>query len=251
MGVGLISSARRRTAVATDPYFSSTVLLLSCDGVAGSKTFTDESAKLRGNATAGGDAQVTTGGPKFGSGSGRFDGNSDYLAYADSADFEFGSGDFTVETWALFDSTFIANNDQVLIGKWDTNGQRDWMLRYDGAAATNALSFYISTAGTATVTLLTSAWTPTAAQWYHIAVDRSGSTWRLYVDGVMLVKATSSSTIFNSTAQLRCGIIYNSSSGAVSGDLRGNLDEIRITKGVARYASDAGYTVPISAYPRS
>jgi hypothetical protein len=34
-------------------------------------------------------------------------------------------------------------------------------------------------------------------------------------------------------------------------DLNGWLDEIRITKGVARYASDSGYTVPTAAFPRS
>ncbi len=33
--------------------------------------------------------------------------------------------------------------------------------------------------------------------------------------------------------------------------LIGWLDELRITKGVARYASDGGFTVPTAAFPRS
>ena len=31
----------------------------------------------------------------------------------------------------------------------------------------------------------------------------------------------------------------------------GNMDEIRITKGLARYASDSGYTVATQSFPRS
>ena len=33
--------------------------------------------------------------------------------------------------------------------------------------------------------------------------------------------------------------------------LTGWIDELRITKGVARYDSDSGFTVPTAAFPRS
>lgn len=33
-------------------------------------------------------------------------------------------------------------------------------------------------------------------------------------------------------------------------DMNGWLDEVRITKGVARYSLDSGFAVPTAAYPR-
>ncbi len=50
---------------------------------------------------------------------------------------------------------------------------------------------------------------------------------------------------FNSAGTLNIGMI-GSSFG-----FDGWIDELRITKGVARYASDSGFAVPTSAYPRS
>jgi hypothetical protein len=38
---------------------------------------------------------------------------------------------------------------------------------------------------------------------------------------------------------------------STSGPFLGNIDEVRITKGAARYASNSGFTVPTAAYPRS
>jgi hypothetical protein len=70
---------------------------------------------------------------------------------------------------------------------------------------------------------------------------------RLYKDGVMLASATPpNSAIFNSPQVLGIG-----ATSAGGGALDGWIDELRITKGVARYASDSGYTVPTAAFPRS
>lgn len=236
-------------AAATDPNFASTVLLLSGDGTNGSTTFTDLSHAARGNATAVNDAQVVTAIKKFGTGSIRFDGTLDRLSFPDSADWAFGSGDFTIEAWALFDTAFIEAN-QCLISQWATGGgNRSWTLQYQGGLATNALQFAGSSAGTGSDVSLSFNWTPTADVFYHIAVDRNANTWRLYIDGTMVAKATSSITLFNSTTILRIGDI---DSGSVETSyMKGNLDEVRITKGVARYASDSGYTVPTAAFPRS
>lgn len=88
----------------------------------------------------------------------------------------------------------------------------------------------------------------TTGVWYHVAADKDATgKIRLYVDGVMLGSATpANSAIFNSTAGL--GIGAQGANGNV--DMAGWLDEVRITKGVARYASDSGFTVPTAAYPR-
>jgi Concanavalin A-like lectin/glucanases superfamily len=84
---------------------------------------------------------------------------------------------------------------------------------------------------------------------YHVAVDKDATgKIRIYVDGVMYGSSTpANSAFFSSTAPLTIGA--QSSSGLV--DMDGWLDDVRITKGVARYASDGGFTVPTSAFPRS
>ena len=231
----------------TDTYFTSTVLLLSCDGANGSTTFTDESHAARGNAGVNNDAQVVTAIKKFGTGSLRCDGGIDNITFADSADWNF-TGDFTVELWGYFDATYI-ENAQALISQYDTTGnQRSWLFDYLGSAATNILRFVISSNGSSASVLLSANWTPTADTWYHLAVDRSGNTWRMYIDGVCVASVSSASALFNSTSGLRMGAVF---SGSLTEYLKGNLDEIRVTKGVARYATDTNFSVPTTAFPRS
>lgn len=242
--VGLTGAA----VTGTDPNISSVGLLLSGDGTNGSTTFTDESPAAHGSPTVNGNTQVSTTNPKFGTGSIQFDGSGDNLQYANHADWLFGSGAFTVELWVRFDTASIEVT-QALIDLWTTSGnQRCWTLQYNGGAATNTLQFAGSSGGSSADLSISSNWTPTADQWYHIAVDRSGNVFRLYIDGAMVATTTTAFTLHSSISDLRIGNIFSISSTAF---LDGNLDEIRITKGVARYASDGGFTVPTAAYPRS
>ena len=82
-------------------------------------------------------------------------------------------------------------------------------------------------------------WSPTANTWYHIAVTRSGTTVRQFVDGVQLgSNVTSSASFANGPIQIGSG-------GA--GALNGYIDDLRITRGYARYT--ANFTPPTSAFP--
>ncbi|TIT84704.1 MAG: LamG domain-containing protein, partial [Mesorhizobium sp.] len=83
--------------------------------------------------------------------------------------------------------------------------------------------------------------------WHAIAVDKDSSgKIRLYVDGSVFASATpADSTIFNSTGALEIG------RALATAVYDGWIDELRITKGVARYASDSGYTPATSAFPRA
>ena len=123
------------------------------------------------------------------------------------------------------------------------------MFRYDGGSATNRLAFYYSTNGVNTVSVLRSAWTPTADTWYHIAVDCDGSGQiRIYLDGAVVASAARSAALVNNGTSLYVG---QEQSGGGSSRFRGHLDEMRITKGVARYGSGSGFTPPTAAFPRS
>jgi hypothetical protein len=236
----------RYAAPATDPSFSSVKLLLSGDGTNGSTTFTDESSAARGNATSTGLGTVDTSLKKFGTGSIRFSGSTGSVQFADHADWTLGAGDFTIEMWASFDTTWIESTSSLISHYSTTSNQRGWDCQYRGGDATNNLSFVASSTGTSASFIVQGNWTPTADTFYHVVFERSGTTFRIYVGGTMLAKATNSLTIFDSTSALNLG---NAGSGGEA--LKGNLDEVRVTIGVARYNSDGGYTVPTAAFPRS
>lgn len=226
----------------TDPYWTSTVLLLSGDGPNGSTTFTDESFKARGNASVQGGTQVNTTLKKFGSGAIDPNGIGEWLSFSDSPDFDFGSGDFTVETWFAHDST----ESDHLISKWTTTGDQ---LSFALVVNSGSVQFFWSTTGANSVNVSTGAVTITLGTFYHVAFSRVGNTGYILFDGIIRNTVDMTGvTIFDSTALLRIG-----ANGVGGGDFNGQIDEVRITKGVGRYSGSvsSSYTVPTAAFPRS
>jgi hypothetical protein len=215
--------------------------LIGANGTDGATSTADESSVGR-TLTFNGNAQLDTAQKKFGSASLLFDGTGDYLTATDSADWDFGAGQFTVETHVRFASGFGIN--EAFLGQWgDTTAQQTWYLFLNG----NSLTFrFYDTGGTTRDVSV--GWAPTVDTWYHLAVDRDSSNkFRIYRDGVMVASATYTQTMQNGTGLLGIGRIP----GFSAFDLNGWLDEIRVTKGVARYASDSGFTAPTTEYPRS
>ena len=103
--------------------------------------------------------------------------------------------------------------------------------------------------GSGGYTWMTGTWAISAGTWYHVAVDFDGTKYRLYVDGTMVASTTSTLSIANSPAALSVG--YYDNSGSQSWQVQSAyVDEVRVTSGVARYASDSGFTPPTSAFPR-
>ncbi len=228
--------------------FQATVLLLGFDGADGATTTSDESFKARGAATAfAGNAQLDTAQFKFGTASLLLDGNGDRVDFADSADWVL-TGDFTIEAWVRFNSLV---GFQTIVSQWDQSGSdKAWLFDFPGSA-NNVLRFGYSTNG-ANNTFIQPAWTPSANTWYHVAVDRSGSTVRLYAGtsgiGATLGSDTFSGSTTDAAEGVRIGSIFNN---ADINFFNGWIDELRITNGAAAYASDSGYPVPTAAFPRS
>jgi hypothetical protein len=215
-------------------------LLLGFEGSDASTTFTDESSAAKGNGTVSGNAQVDTAQFKFGSASGLFDGTTDRITFPDSGDWHLGTANFTVELWVRFNS--LTNAIQQIVGVWETSPNLSWVLRRNTG---DTIIFAVSTTGADNFIDVTVAWTPTLATWYHICVDYDGTKYRLYRDGSMIASSTTARNIFNASAELAI------SSTIASRSVDGWIDELRITPGVARYASDGGFSVPTAAYPRS
>ena len=229
--------------VASDPDFSSVVMLLSLDGTDGQTTTTDDS---NSNHTMffSNEAKLSTDQKIFGTASLRTDGIGDRLNASNSTDFNFGSGKFTIEGRFRFPA--IQTGFRQLIGHYRSGTvKREWAIAYDGTV--NEFQFWMSLTGSAGILRLASGFTASTNTWYTVAVDKdASSTYRMYIDGDMEVSATESETLFTSSENFTVGA--QDFGGAAT-----NLfaDEIRVTKGVARYASDSGYTVATEAFPRS
>ena len=214
------------------PVDSLTHLLLHCDGADASTTFTDSSSQAH-SVTAQGNAQVDTAQQKFGTGSALFDGTGDYLSIPDSNSWNLGTGDFTIEMFfrinakvasgAIFESG-LATIDGIRISP--TDGVDRWEIIINGASQVIAQVLNDN-------------------QWYHMALTRSSGTCRLFVDGTQVGSS------FSNTADVTSGTT-GVSIGANSVDLgpslffNGWLDEIRVSKGIARYT--ANFTAPEFAF---
>lgn len=242
-GVGRYSAAfaapispfsNTQAEITFDPYYANVVSLLHFDGADGSTTFTDQTGKTW---TAAGNAQIDTAQSQFGGASGLFDGAGDYISTPNHADWDFGSGDFTIECFVRRNSAALGH----VVGKWSTSN-RGWVIfiKADGNAQfsySTTGSNFIDAVGTIPIPLST---------WVHVAAVRSGATVTVYVGGVQaVVHNIGASTIFNSTRVLEVGL--ENSIGYAPFD--GWLDELRITKGVARYVTD--FTPPVAAFPNS
>jgi len=226
-----------------DPYWEDVVLLLHCDGTNGSTTFTDSSNSAK-TVTAGGNAQITTTNPKFGTGAMLSDGTGDYATVPSSDDFTFGTGDFTFEAWIRF-PTGIFTGSAATYGRtlFDCRpGAVNGPYMSGGLGTNRIFGTYIGTSGAGIVALYSTT-VLDYDTWYHVAITRSGTTARLFIDGTIEDTETSSLNI----TQTGIFLAYNHFLSSTA--WLGSIDEVRITKGVARYTSD--FTPPTDAFPDS
>ena len=218
----------------SDPNFSSVSLLLHCDGTNASTTFPDNSPSPK-TVTAFGNAQVSTAQSKFGGASALFDGSGDYLQLATDTAFSF-SADFTVEFWVRQSSAPTQTFPFILERGTGPENAGTWGVLIDNSTATKScLFFYGGPRAYINIGTLT------FDTWHFMAVSRSGSTLKTFVDG----SETSSVTVtadLTVSATLRVG-----SSGFATNSFKGYIDDLRITKGVARYTSS--FTPPTDAFP--
>jgi hypothetical protein len=175
-----------------------------------------------------GDAQIDTTTKKYGTGSMEFDGTGDYLMAVHSPDQNMGGGNWTGECWVYV----TTKNNSVFFAK----GPNVWeyFFGYDGATLKMFYGGGSSTSLTDNITLNT---------WTHVALVRNGSTITAYVNGSSVGSATYTGT-YTSTNNLGIGgAIPLLSSGFV---MKGYIDDLRITKGIARYTSN--FTAPTKAF---
>lgn len=216
-----------------DPLFSNVSLLLHFDGANGSTTFTDSSASPKTVARSG-DAQISTAQSVFGGSSGLFDGTGDYLTLGGESDFAFGTGDFTIEFF------FYSNSLSSLKGLYDSRPNSVVSGAYPTIYTDGTTLRYFVSGG-----VRISGGTLTTGVWRHVAVCRASGTTRMFLDGTQVgSNYTDSTNYINGASRPVIGALGDS---LAAGPYNGYIDELRVTKGVARYT--AGFTPPAAPFP--
>jgi hypothetical protein len=165
-----------------------------------------------------GGAKLSTLQQKFGTASLALNGTSDYLTVGSSVDFNYSTGDFTIEGWfytnalsgtqCLFDQRAAATEVAIMV---DMNASGVVRLYVNG-------SYVISSNNTVSATT-----------WTHVAISRTSGITTMFIAGTA---QTTTYTDTNSypTRPVAIGAYYGGSSF-----FNGYIDEFRISKGVSRY----------------
>jgi hypothetical protein len=235
----------------SDPDFDSVSLLLHGDGNNGSTTFIDSSNNSH-TVTANGDAEISTTQSKFGGASMYFDGSGDYLSIPDSDQFEIGSGDFTFEAWIYLTGYSAAYQGQYYVAEIickDSGSTGRGFTFYVLGTSTSWTNLRVGLFSSNTNLLVTSATTSfNLNTWYHVAGVRNGTSLRLYKNGVDVGGGTNATTVQNTTTAVTVGSenpYFIATGNAYY--FPGYIDDLRITKGVARYTSN--FTPPTAPLP--
>jgi hypothetical protein len=219
-----------------DIYYPSCSLLCHFDSLNSAGRFIDNSIN-NFTITSSGDAQLSDSQYEFGGASAYFDGTGDYLTIPSNTALDFGTGSFTIEFWAYFNAL---SSSRMLTERWTTGNANSWQLYWRSTGT--SLTFLV---GSSTVVLQDPSGSRiTTNQWYHVAVARSGSTNRMFIDGTQVASATNSSSLSNSLP-----FVIGTQISTGTNNFNGYIDEFRITKGFARYT--ASFTPPTSAFPNS
>jgi len=200
--------------VANDIYFKYVSLLLP----GASTTFVDDSSTNNFAVTINGDTKPNNFNPYTpGYYSNYFDGTGDYLSTPANSAFVFGTGDFTIEAWIY--RTASGATFQAIITNWSTG----WFFGFNNGI----------------LTLLKSGGTPVISDsvpsplnsWNHCCVSRSGSTVRLFVDGVLKSTVTDANDFSGNNT------IYIGITDGTNHAFTGYISNLRVVKGTAVYTS--------------
>jgi hypothetical protein len=227
IGTGAYSTQSAVVTPTADPFYSSVSLLLPMDGTGAG--FVDLSPTPK-TITASGNATQSTVQSKFGGKSLALDGSS-AIRIANNSAFGFGTGDFTIEFFLYYTGgngyVFFTNMNNgsgsyVSYGL-NTGTKRPWVWN-DGNVVVGGTNV-------------------TNSVWQHHAVVRSGGVLTIYLDGVS-IGSTAFGTDLGSARVFDVG-----DNGAGQQTTSGYIDEVRVTKGHARYT--ANFTPPTASFPTS
>ena len=188
-----------------------------------------------------GNAQISTSVKKYGTGSLAFDGTGDYLVAANKPTLPLGGGSWTVELWLYANSVSTFQTVAVFNDGSGNDTNYSWQV---AIMADARIRLYCPSDGNTNVYQTYGPHTISTGQWYYIAATYDGTNYRVFINGNPGTSVTGNA--MNTIPNGRLGIgadTYN----AGSNNLNGYIDDLRITKGLARYVQN--FTPPTAALP--
>ena len=180
---------------------------------------------------------------KYGSGALAFNGSSDYFqsSWSLSPFLSPGANNWTLETWV--NMTKSLSSAQVIVGYgYESGTTRSFVWYYNGDG-----TFRLAQSPDGTTNYDAGFGAPQGGfalnTWYHLAIVRNSGAMTMYVNGKAMPNTLSAYTISSiSTGYFRIGVEASTYFG-------GSMDDLRYTKGVARYTSD--FAPPARALPET
>jgi hypothetical protein len=200
-----------------DEHYYDTSLILKMDNDLSCSSVYEQDVTVSG-------VQLTGSTSKYGGSSAYFDGGTNTgLQIPSSGLLDLRNVEWTMEAWIKPDGNY--DDHRMIIAKRSYSGTVDYHLYL--SMNTGVLTFYNGTTG------FGSGITPPANQWTHVAAVRKNGIITLYING----EAKASQTldiIYHQNLPLGIG-----NAGTLDRHpFRGHIDDVRITKGVARYTED-------------
>lgn len=185
-----------------------------------------------------GNAQISTSVVKYGTASMYFNGSGNYLVAPVSKSLGFDAGNLTIEGWGYVTSTSATYQCMLSIG-----------APVQIYARSGTIEVYFNDSDDQSTYIVNGMTGPassvSANTWFHFAVVRNGTTFTAYVNGVAGTPVTGvSAAVALSATPFMLGT-YGPS--PTTYPLTGYIDDLRITKGYARYT--ANFTPPTQALP--
>lgn len=203
------------TISSADANFKSTVLVINAD----TNTFVRDASSNNFAVTINGDTKPSVFSPYNTNWSNLFDGSGDYLSIAANSSINLGTGDFTVEAW-IYATVATQQQYGCILANHVTNG---WYVAFN---ASNQIYW-----SNHTTVAATSSTAITPFKWIHVAVTRSGTSLKIFQDGVEVASATNSTAYGDSAAALLVG------QNGVGNYFTGYISNARVLKGTALYTS--------------
>ena len=233
-------------ASVTDPNFENVILLLHGDGTNGAQnsTFLDSSTN---NITvlAAGEVSQGTFSPFGNNWSNFFDGTGDYLTTPDNAAFDFGTGDFTIEAWVYINANSTPDAGTLrpagIFCGFPASGTltNAYGFIINGNATTTGTGLAFQLWQSSTNYIVSATTTVSQNAWHHVAVARSGTTTKLFLDGAEVGSGTLGNQNVNTAHTLSIGRVGYA---GYPNELNGYISNLRVLKGTALYTGS--YTVP-------
>ena len=235
----------------TDSNSSSLVLAIS------GKTLADNHADIKGSGTnhsiSNSSSTTSTSRSKFYGTAIATDGGSQHFVVADSSDFEFGSGEFTIEYW--INAEDVANDGLaawLMKGTNSSNNSFDWRA-YSSSDGSNRNIYCDFMTSDGAKYMGENVNNMPNDEWVHFAVvrDNTDNKFYLYKNGVKIDDASvaSGATIDDDYSDGLTWGYFNAISGSNHYGFEGWVNDIRIYKGFCKYPGGTTFNVVTEGAP--